>query len=160
VSVGMIVLLVFGGLASVALVATIAFVALFPAIGAARTMVYKRSCESNLVKIGLALRAYEAAHGTLPPAYIPDASGKPMHSWRVLILPYLDEQGLYSRYDLTSPGMARTTHNLPSTCRRFTAAPPIPTRARWARPVIWSSAARKHFFRMPTRPASISLRTT
>ena len=99
----MIVLLVFGGLASVALVATIAFVALFPAIGAARTLVYKRSCESNLVRIGMALRAYEADHGTLPPAYIPDPSGKPMHSWRVLILPYLDEQGLYSRYDFNEP---------------------------------------------------------
>ena len=98
-SAGIIVLLVLGGLASMALVATIAFIALFPAIGAARTMVYKRSCEANLIKIGMALRAYEDAHGTLPPAFIPDASGKPMHSWRVLILPYLDEQGLYSRYD-------------------------------------------------------------
>ncbi|MBC8357076.1 MAG: DUF1559 domain-containing protein [Planctomycetes bacterium] len=98
-SAGMIVLLVFGGLGSLALVATVAFVALFPAIGAARTMVHKRSCESNLTQIGIALRAYEAAHGTLPPAYIPDDTGKPMHSWRVLILPYLNEQGLYARYD-------------------------------------------------------------
>ncbi|MEO8497518.1 MAG: DUF1559 domain-containing protein, partial [Planctomycetota bacterium] len=103
ISAGMIVLLAFGGLASVGLVATIAFVALFPAIGAARTMVHKRSCQSNLIQIGMALRAYEAAHGTLPPAYIPDASGKPMHSWRVLILPYLNEDGLYRRYNFDEP---------------------------------------------------------
>lgn len=103
VSVGTIVLLVFGGLASVALVMTIAFVALFPAIDSARTLVHKRSCDANLVRIGMALRAYEDAHGTLPPAYIPDATGKPMHSWRVLILPYLDEQLLYSRYNFNEP---------------------------------------------------------
>ena len=30
-----------------------------------------------------------------PPAFIPDKNGKPMHSWRVLILPYLEGQGLY-----------------------------------------------------------------
>lgn len=102
-SAGMIVLLVFGGLGSAALVVTIAFMALFPAIGAARKMVHKRSCASNLVQIGMALRAYEAAHGTLPPAYIPDATGKPMHSWRVLLLPYLNERGLYARYDFDEP---------------------------------------------------------
>ena len=38
---------------------------------------------------------YHDEHGSFPPAYIADASGKPMHSWRVLILPYLDEKGLY-----------------------------------------------------------------
>lgn len=103
ISTGMIILLVFGGLGAAAMMATIAFVALFPAIGAARTMVHKRSCESNLIQIGIALRAYEAAHGTLPPAYIPDATGKPMHSWRVLLLPFLNEQGLYARYDFDEP---------------------------------------------------------
>lgn len=100
---GMIILLLFAGLASAGLVATLAFVALFPAIGAARTMVHKRSCESNLTKIGMALRAYEAEHGTLPPAFIPDPNGKPMHSWRVLILPYLNEHGLHSSYSYDEP---------------------------------------------------------
>ncbi|MDA1050639.1 MAG: DUF1559 domain-containing protein [Planctomycetota bacterium] len=117
-STGTIVLLVFAGLASAALVATIAFVAVFPAIGAARTMVHKRSCESNLIQIGLALRAYEAKHGTLPPAYIPDANGKPMHSWRVLLLPFLAEQGLHSRYDFNEPwdgpNNAQLTSHMPA----------------------------------------------
>ncbi len=102
-SAGMIVLLVFAGFAAAAFAVSIAFVALFPAIGAARTMVQKRSCESNLVKIGIALRAYEADHGTMPPAYIPDATGKPMHSWRVLLLPYLDEAALHAQYDFNEP---------------------------------------------------------
>ena len=36
---------------------------------------------------------YESVYHTLPPAYLTDAEGKPMHSWRVLILPYLEQKG-------------------------------------------------------------------
>jgi hypothetical protein len=75
----------------------------FPAIRAARTVAEDRSCEANLRKIWTALQAYEEAHGTMPPAYIADAKGKPMHSWRVLLLPFLDEKGLYKRYDFNEP---------------------------------------------------------
>jgi prepilin-type processing-associated H-X9-DG protein len=34
---------------------------------------------------------------------VADANGKPMHSWRVLILPYIEEQGLYDAYDFSQP---------------------------------------------------------
>ena len=34
-----------------------------------------------------------------PPAYVADESGKPMHSWRVLLLPFLDQPDLYAQYD-------------------------------------------------------------
>jgi Protein of unknown function (DUF1559) len=47
-------------------------------------------CESNLHQIVLALRMYEEEYKTLPPAYTVDAQGRPLHSWRTLILPYLD----------------------------------------------------------------------
>ncbi len=61
------------------------------------------SCLNNLKEISRALHNYHSAHGRLPPAFLADASGKPMHSWRVLLLPYLDEQPLYDRYDLAEP---------------------------------------------------------
>jgi len=57
----------------------------------------------NLELIGEALIQYQAEHGTFPPAYIADEAGRPMHSWRVLILPYLEEVGLYERYDFEKP---------------------------------------------------------
>ena len=38
-----------------------------------------------------------------PPAYVADARGKPLHSWRVLLLPYLGEKPLYSEYDFREP---------------------------------------------------------
>ena len=57
------------------------------------------ACFGNLRRIGRAVLAYEAAQGTFPPAYLADENGRPMHSWRVLILPYLDRQDLYDKYD-------------------------------------------------------------
>ncbi|MEX0725098.1 MAG: DUF1559 domain-containing protein, partial [Planctomycetaceae bacterium] len=42
-------------------------------------------------------------YGSFPPAYVADAAGKPMHSWRVLILPYLDEANRYNEYNFDEP---------------------------------------------------------
>src|SRR5690348_8934782 len=41
------------------------------------------SCGMNLHSIGQALRAYHDTFGSLPPAYVADDQGMPMHSWRV-----------------------------------------------------------------------------
>ena len=38
-----------------------------------------------------------------PPAYLADRDGKPMHSWRVLILPFLEQQELYRAYHFDEP---------------------------------------------------------
>ncbi|MCA9093111.1 MAG: DUF1559 domain-containing protein [Planctomycetaceae bacterium] len=61
------------------------------------------SCRNNLVDIGLAIEYYEETYKVLPPAYTIDADGTPLHSWRTLILPYLDEKDLYDSIDLTRP---------------------------------------------------------
>ncbi|QDU25249.1 hypothetical protein ETAA8_03120 [Anatilimnocola aggregata] len=73
-----------------------------PAIVAAQQASAKRTCANNLRKLGQALLAYEAQNGSFPPAYTTDASGKPLHSWRALILPYLgpSEMALYQQLDL------------------------------------------------------------
>ena len=60
-------------------------------------------CANNLRQIALAMQQYEAANGCFPPAYIADKHGKPMHSWRVLLLPYLEQQDLYDRYRFDEP---------------------------------------------------------
>jgi Protein of unknown function (DUF1559) len=51
----------------------------------------------------LAVVNYHAANGQYPPAFIADENGNPIHSWRVLILPYLESQELFKRYDFTQP---------------------------------------------------------
>ncbi len=60
-------------------------------------------CASNMKRILMALHDYHNEHGSFPPAYLVDESGKPMHSWRVLILPYMDRQRLYDQYDSNEP---------------------------------------------------------
>jgi len=76
---------------------------LLPAVQAAREAARRTQCNNNLKQIALALHAYEGTYGTFPPAYIPDEDGKPMHSWRVLILPFLEHQGLHKQYDFNEP---------------------------------------------------------
>lgn len=63
----------------------------------------RTQCGSNLKKLAAALNAYEAQHGSFPPAYIKGPDGKPWHSWRVLILPQLGEQKLYEQYSFDEP---------------------------------------------------------
>lgn len=58
---------------------------------------------SNLEKIANALNAYAADHGVYPLPIIRDANGNAMHSWRVSILPYLNELQLYNSYDFNQP---------------------------------------------------------
>ncbi|MDO5309849.1 MAG: DUF1559 domain-containing protein [Planctomycetia bacterium] len=82
------------------------FVTLFePAYDSLNLAKNARLVETRLAIITEALLAYQGEHGTLPPAFSVDADGKPLHSWRVLILPYLGEQerALYDQIHLDEP---------------------------------------------------------
>ena len=72
---------------------------LMPAVQSFPTLSRRGACRNNLREIALALLNYESVNGCFPPAYIADKNGRPMHSWRVLILPYLDQNDLYKSYD-------------------------------------------------------------
>ncbi|MGD0041961.1 MAG: DUF1559 domain-containing protein [Isosphaeraceae bacterium] len=63
----------------------------------------RRVCTNNLLQIGLAMHNYHSRHKTFPPAYSVDKAGKPLLSWRVLILPYLDQEALYKEFHLDEP---------------------------------------------------------
>ena len=76
---------------------------LLPASNFPQHVIDRTTCLNKLKDIGLAILNYETANGHFPPAYIADENGKPMHSWRVLILPYLDQQALFDRYDMDEP---------------------------------------------------------
>ena len=51
----------------------------------------------RLNAIGLALHAYADTHGHFPPAVIQSAAGRPLYSWRVELLPFLEQDELYRR---------------------------------------------------------------
>ncbi len=57
----------------------------------------------NLVRIGVALQVYHDRYRCFPPAYTTDTQGRPLLSWRVLLLPCLKEQQLYQQFRLNEP---------------------------------------------------------
>jgi hypothetical protein len=61
--------------------------------------------------VGLAIRLYYETHGRLPPAVVCDPTGRPLYSWRVLVLPYAEEGSLYRQFRLDEPW--DSPHNLP-----------------------------------------------
>jgi hypothetical protein len=64
---------------------------------------YRPSCLNRMHQLSLALRDYHEEHGHFPPAYITDKNGKPLHSWRTLILPYMEYEYLYRTFNLNQP---------------------------------------------------------
>ncbi|MDG2221341.1 MAG: DUF1559 domain-containing protein [Rubripirellula sp.] len=55
----------------------------------------------NLERIAKALNAYAADQGSYPPPVTRDEKGRVLHSWRVLVLPYLGLDELYNSFDLS-----------------------------------------------------------
>jgi type II secretory pathway pseudopilin PulG len=60
-------------------------------------------CRNNLKQIGLALHNYHEVHGSFPPAITFGPDGRPCHSWRTLLLPFLEEPDLFARYRMDEP---------------------------------------------------------
>ena len=58
---------------------------------------------SHLKLIDTGLNNYYLAHKRLPPPFSNDKNGKPLLSWRVLILPYMAEEQLYAQFRLDEP---------------------------------------------------------
>ncbi|MDR1271305.1 MAG: DUF1559 domain-containing protein, partial [Planctomycetaceae bacterium] len=51
----------------------------------------------------LAIHNYHDSMMVLPPLYTVDKDGKPLHSWRVLILPFMEQTDLYQKIRLNEP---------------------------------------------------------
>jgi hypothetical protein len=65
---------------------------------------------NNLKQLALAMINYaDANRGQLPPAAVAGKDGKKLLSWRVLLLPYVEEGQLYKEFHLDEPW--DSTHN-------------------------------------------------
>jgi prepilin-type N-terminal cleavage/methylation domain-containing protein/prepilin-type processing-associated H-X9-DG protein len=76
---------------------------LLPAVQAAREAARRAQCVNNMKQIGLAMHNYVSANNAFPAPVIADKDGKPLLSWRVAILPYLEQQELYNKFHLDEP---------------------------------------------------------
>lgn len=92
-----------GVLAGLAAVVWMLAAIVFPILTVSRQKAFRADSVKQLKTIVTALRSYELDYGCLPPAVTADDKGLPMHSWRVLLLPYLGYDHVYDRYDLHQP---------------------------------------------------------
>jgi hypothetical protein len=63
---------------------------------------YQLKCISNGKHVSLAVIGYKETYGEDPPRVVYGPDGKPWHSWRVLILEFLDP-ALFARYSFDEP---------------------------------------------------------
>jgi RNA polymerase sigma factor (sigma-70 family) len=74
------------------------------AIPKIRTAADRARSSNNLKELALAMQTYADAHGGgLPAAAVYDKDGKPLLSWRVLILPQLNQERLFNEFHLDEP---------------------------------------------------------
>ena len=86
-------------------------IALFvPPHRSAREAARRGQCTNNLKQLSLALQCYHEATGSFPPAAITDKNGKPLLSWRVALLPFIDTGSPYWKFHLDEPW--DSPHNL------------------------------------------------
>jgi prepilin-type processing-associated H-X9-DG protein len=84
-----------------------------PAVQKVREAAGRTQDANNLKQLALAMHNYASATGgAFPPAAICDPSGKPLLSWRVALLPYLEHQDLYQKFRLNEPWDSPHNHKL------------------------------------------------
>jgi type II secretory pathway pseudopilin PulG len=76
---------------------------LLPAVQAAREAARRNQSMNNLKQIMLALHNHHDVRKAFPPQANVGDDGKPLLSWRVHILPYLEQQALYQQFHLDEP---------------------------------------------------------
>ncbi len=73
-----------------------------PAVSTGRGAARRAQCVNNMKQIGLAFHNHHSSKNVFPSS-IRDKDGKPLLSWRVAILPYIEQQELYNKFHLDEP---------------------------------------------------------
>lgn len=129
------------GFTLVELVVVIAIIAvliglLLPAVQKVREAASRIKCANNLKQLGLAVHNYHDSHGTFPPAYVnKGAYGKTgfsfTHGWAPFILPFVEQQTLYTHYRWDFPLYTPENQPVVATLLRPFQCPSTPERDRY-----------------------------
>jgi hypothetical protein len=74
-----------------------------PVVGSSREAARRAQCINNEKQIMLAMHNYHSANNCFPPAVLYGPDGKTPYSWRVALLPYIEQNHLYSQYKFDEP---------------------------------------------------------
>jgi hypothetical protein len=95
--------IVLGAVGAVLIGPALMIAMLIPAVQKVRGAAERIQSANNLKQQSLAMMNYADTNGRLPPAVVYGRNGEPLYSWRVLLLPYLEEDNLYRRFHLDEP---------------------------------------------------------
>jgi len=76
---------------------------LLPAVQSAREAARRSQSSNNLKQLGLAMHNYHDINKRFPARANFDSQGKPLLSWRVHLLPFLEQGALYREFHLDEP---------------------------------------------------------
>jgi hypothetical protein len=77
---------------------------LVPAVQKVREAAARTESQNNLKQIGLSMiNCADTYQGRMVPATVYGQDGRPLYSWRVLILPFIEQQNLYNEFHLDEP---------------------------------------------------------
>ncbi|MCI0705521.1 MAG: DUF1559 domain-containing protein [Planctomycetia bacterium] len=111
---------------------------------------------NNLKQIGLGIISYSDTFAGRMPTDITDKDGKPLLSWRVEILPYIEQQDLYKEFKLDEPWDSE--HNKKLIAKLPTIYAPIRVKAKAGETFYQVFTGEKALFgpkQNPKYPASI-----
>ena len=115
----------------------------------------RNPCINHIRSLSLAIANYEVENGRYPPTYIADAAGRPLHSWRILILPFLDDplaNEIYDQYRFDEPWNGPNNRRLAKEMPRVFRCPDEVSDQPWhtsyvaivGADTIWSSEQGRH----------------
>jgi hypothetical protein len=76
---------------------------LLPAVQKVREAANRLESANNLKRLALAMHNYHDTYGCFPPTVVYRKDGRPLYSWRVLLLPFLEHDVLYKQFHLEEP---------------------------------------------------------
>ncbi|QEL17945.1 DUF1559 domain-containing protein [Limnoglobus roseus] len=79
---------------------------LLPAVQKVREAAARISCSNNLKQFGIAAHGYADANGKFP--YLRSGGGQNRHTWAMLLLPYVEQTGLFNAYKNPITGVSQT----------------------------------------------------
>ena len=81
-------------------ICSLLFAMLWPAVNAAKQAQRRSDCTYHLKQISIGFHNYHDTCGLLPSAYVTDEEGQPLYSWRISILPFVEQQNLHKVFRL------------------------------------------------------------
>jgi hypothetical protein len=76
---------------------------MLPAVQKVREAAARAQTSNNLKQIALAMHNHHDVYGHFPPAALVDKKGKKLLSWRVQVLPFIEQDNLYKQFKLDEP---------------------------------------------------------